>query len=791
MKYKNIRGLMAVLLLAASITGCAVTVPEKNIVKESQTKDSTKAGKKATTGEIADYFIQASSKYAQTADRSVILKGINESEQTTQLQMLVIASRTFGELPAPVGNAARIAAPAPDLNKVPEWAKEEMENLSREGILAASDLFQTSGAGEENIMDQPVTLKDAQKIAARFYAVLGTNPKDDFYTAVNQQQLSSLEIPEGSETAGGSASVTANTERQLKELILEIVNGTEEYAKGSPEQKIRDLYNNYENTGARNREGIEPLKKYLHAVDQAGSFSELYKTIAQSVNELGNFANGLIPGIPVTDTKDSTRKVLQLMTQVPGLPKEDYEKTDGAEYKEYRELIIEELIAVGESQKNAETYADDILKIEKILVENIEEQDESGEIKEQKYYTMKTLDKMMPQAKISELLKGIGLNPDVKMIVFDDKQFAAYTKLFTEENLETFKAMEKIALLTGYSSYLSQDLAEKFGTSGILSADIAIQNFLSEELGQIYVNRYFPAESKEEIEKMVKMQVDTFKERINRLEWMEESTKKEAVKKLDALTVLIGYPDEWEMNHAEIRGAAEGGSYFENVASSETAKWNRYLEELEKPVDPGSFPLAAYTVNASASRNTNTLIFPAGILQAPFYDKDASFETNLGAIGSTIAHEITHIFDDGGAQFDAEGNKKDWWAEKDYKHFKGLCQKTIDFYDGHEAAPGIAANGKGTLSENIADIGGIACGLEILSKMENPDYDAFFKSYTNQWVRVADYDTLTERAQTDEHAPNNLRCNLVLSNFQKFYDTYGIKKGDGMYVAPEDRITIW
>ena len=162
-----------------------------------------------------------------------------------------------------------------------------------------------------------------------------------------------------------------------------------------------------------------------------------------------------------------------------------------------------------------------------------------------------------------------------------------------------------------------------------------------------------------------------------------------------------------------------------------------------------------------------------------------------GAIGSTIAHEITHMFDDGGAQYDARGNLRDWWTKEDYSHFQKLCKKAEDFYEGHEAVPGAVADSKENLSENIADIGGIACGLEILSTMENPDYDAFFRSFANQWAKVADYDTLAELAQTDTHAPNKLRCNLVLSNFQEFYDTYGISEGDGMYTAPEDRIQIW
>lgn len=785
---KKFKKFMAAFLAVTVLTGCSIPAANKEMPGD-KSERTAEAGAKA--GQLADYFMKVAEGYVQPADRNRVLEGMEENGKATRLQMLVIAGRAFAGLPQPEGNAKRTAPPAPDLTEMPDWAQGALQNLSDGGILAASDLKDIETGKEDSMSEMPVSMRDARIIAARLYAAFGTDLKDDFYTAVNGSGLNTLEIPEGQDTAGGSASVTASTDEQLKNLILEIVNSGEDYPKGSPKQKIRDLYQTYENTDTRSREGIEPLQKYLDAVEQASSFSELNAAIAQSVRELGNFANGLLPGIPVTDTKDSSRKVLQLMTMVPGLTAKDYENPEAEAYKEYRTSLISQLMAAGENPQDAKLHADGILKIEKELAESMEGQEESGEITEKKYYTPELLDEMMPQAKLSELLAGVGLEKDVKMIVFDDKQFETFSKWFTDENLELFKAMQKIALLTGFSSFLSDDLAKQFGTAGIQSADMAVQYYLSEELGKLYTERYFPAESKAEVEKMTALIIDTFKKRVQRLEWMEEKTKKEALKKLDTLTVLIGYPDEWQMNHADIQGIEEGGSYFKNVAASEVAKWDNQLKELQNPVNPRKFSLTAYTVNAAASRSTNTIIFPAGILQAPFYDKNASFEANLGAIGSTIAHEITHMFDDGGAQYDAKGNVADWWEDADYSHFQKLCRKVEDFYNGCEAAPGIAAGGKETLSENIADIGGIACTLDILSEMENPDYDAFFRSYANQWMRAADYETLKELADTDMHAPNNLRCNLVLSNFQEFYDTYGIQEGDGMYTAPEDRITIW
>ncbi len=795
-----------------------------------------------TTGQLADYFLRASDDYNPGADRSAVLGGLSETEQATRLRMFVIASRAFGDLPVPTGSGKNTAPPPVELTGAPEWAWSALRNLSDGGILAAADLGlselevtpenadtdapitdsegmaspeaeMTEGkeadpaklsdtksaasdeGGGNDIMNAPVTRKDAEIVAQRFFQAFGTNLKDNFYTAVNKSGMDALELPEDGSTVGGSSTVTANMDKQLHDLILEIVNSGEDYPMGSPEQKIRDFYNSVLAVEARSTAGVKPLHKYLDAVDAARSFTELNAAIALAVNELGNLGNGLFPMVSVTDTQDSGKKVMQLMTLTPMFSPEDYADGDNEMVKEYRAGLISQLLAAGESKSEAERLADGLLRMEKTLAEHASGMEELGSLQsQQNRYTPASLDELMPQARPSELFAAIGLKSDANMQVFDDQQFAAYARWFTEENLDLFKAMQKSALVSGFSRYLSQELAETFGYERGTpeeAANEAVQTFLSEELGRLYVERYFPAESKAEVEKMVRMMIDAFKTRIGRLDWMEETTKQEAVRKLDSITVMIGYPDQWDFNNADIKGLAEGGSYFTNVAASEADKWQKAVRGLDEPVNPRRFPMAAFTVNAAASRNTNTLIFPAGVLQAPFYDKNASFEANLGAIGSTIAHEITHMFDDGGAQYDATGTVRNWWTEGDYAHFQELCAKAEAFYDGCEAAPGIPVDGKETLSENISDIGGIACGLEVLSNMEDPDYDAFFRSFAKQWLRVGSYETLAELAQSDLHAPNILRTNRVLSNFQEFFDTYGIGPGDGMYVAPGDRITIW
>ncbi|MBU9728967.1 M13-type metalloendopeptidase [Diplocloster modestus] len=724
---------------------------------------------------------------ASDLDLNILVMTSETTSETSEFEPLSASAPKAADQDTPSADKeGTTAAPSTDMA---DSVEADPARLSDTMVSASED-----NSGNDK-MNAAVTQKDAEILAQRFFQAFGTNLKDNFYTTVNKSEMDALKIPADGSAAGGSSAVTSATNRQVHDLILEIVNSGRDYPQGSSEQKIRDFYMSILALEQRNAAGIEPLRKYLDAVDAAQNFSGLNAAIAQTVRELGNLGNGLFPMVAVTDTQDSSRKVMQLMTLTPMFSQEDYADSDNEMIKEYRASMVDQLVAAGESQAEAERLADGILRMEKDLAENASSPEElSSLLSQTNRYTPESLDQLMPEAKPSELIHAIGLKSDFLMEVFDDKQFAAFAAWFTEENLDLFQALQKIALITGYSRSLSQELAENHGYQGDdyeEAANEAVQSYLSDELGQLYVERYFPAESKSEIEEMVHLLTEAFKTRIGRLDWMDQTTKQEAIKKLDSLTVLIGYPDKWNFNSAEIRGVYDGGSYFSNMAASEADKWQNMVKGLDEPIDPRRFPMAAFTVNAAASRNTNTLIFPAGILQSPLYDQNASFEANLGAIGSTIAHEITHLFDDGGAQYDATGTVRNWWTDEDYTHFQELCQKAETFYNGYEAAPGIPTDGKETLSENIADIGGIACGLEILSSRQNPDYDAFFRSYARYWIKVAGYDTLSELAQTDQHAPNILRANRVLSNFQEFFDTYGIVPGDGMYVAPEDRIVIW
>lgn len=442
----------------------------------------------ATIGQLADYFLAAADDYNPEASRERVLEGFDRNARATRLEMFVLASRAFGKLPAPEGHAKNIAPRPADLTGAPEWARADLKNLADGGALAASDLgfealaapagaaaegeapaegiaeaeasledlmdLQAAANAKSHAMADAATLRDAQIVAARFFALSGTNPKDDFYTAVNKEGLDALKVPAGAETAGGSSAVTENTNRQLRELILEIVNSAEAFPQGSARQKIRTLYQNVLDLEARNRAGIEPLRKYLDAVDAARNFSELNAAVALAVNELGNMANGLWPMVAVTDEKDSSRRIMQLYLMPPYLSQSDYDDPDSALMQEYRKTMVRQLTAVGESEEDAQRHVDGLLRMERGLAGAMSSAEELADPQRTAVrYTMAKLDEMMPQAKPSELFTAIGLKPETPMQYFDDQWLAHYAAWCTEDNLELFQSLQKIALFRATASF--------------------------------------------------------------------------------------------------------------------------------------------------------------------------------------------------------------------------------------------------------------------------------------------------------------------------------------------------
>lgn len=816
------RLLAAVLCASMFLTACGTG--------KSGNKSSTdmSGSKEVTMGEAADYLLAAASGYNKNLPKREELMdnlyGLQEKDKASKIQVLIMLSQAFGELPQPKGNNARLADKEVSLEGVEEWAREPLEKLKAAGVLAASDLKAKEAAGEqetagtseqekeqtkeessETVRDQAVTeepgkdsgtkessdnretvtVRQLENLVRRIYALYGTELKDDFYAQVNKNDLDTKEIPAGETDAGGTYDQTIKVQKQINSIIKEIVEGSG-YEPGSREDKIKKFYESAVDFQKRNALGAEPIKKYMDAIDSAASLEELNKAQELALKEIG--CGGLLQIAYMNDSRDNQKTAATLSPPVEPM-----------QFGEDDEHLIKLLVLTGESEEQAKEHVKAYREMEK----EISDTDPGKE--SVRFVTVEELEKILPGVDVGALIKANGDDMPKELCLMSPAIFEKCGEILQKTAyLDAVKTSLKLGIITTTYTYLSKDFLDAFdeynqksmgqAAGNSTPEEIAyamVQNILGDYIDQYYAEKYFSPEAKKDVEKMVHRFIEVYKERISKLEWMGKATKEAAIEKLDKMKFFIGYPDQWSNRMEELEVT---DNYFRNMveAAEIMAQANRKEAEAKNKGEQENYmKIPVATVNAYYDQYSNTMCFPAGILQAPMYDVNASLEENLGGIGTTIAHEISHAFDNNGAKFDAKGQQKDWWTKKDYKAFEKLCGKTVDFYDRWESAPGVVINGKQTLGENIADIGGVACALEVLKKEKNPDYDKFFKSYATGWLKCTTRERAESLAEVDEHSPSNLRVNRVLVNFQEFYDTYDIKEGDGMYVAPKDRIEIW
>lgn len=464
------------------------------------------------------------------------------------------------------------------------------------------------------------------------------------------------------------------------------------------------------------------------------------------------------------------------------------------------------LVVSGEKESTAKALAEKIYEMEKVLASVSLDPHEQGDVN--KYYnpySIQQFDDMFKTVDMKQVLKSMKVDSADKVIVFDVKLAQKGAELLTDTNLNVLKAYSKVQLLMATGGLLSDEFGDAanefaatlYGVTGEKTdQDIAVAkttSTMSGYLEQMFAEQHFSPEAKEDVEQMVDKLIATYEERIKSLDWMSETTKAKAIKKLDTMIVKIGYPDKWDttLDKVAIKTYDEGGSLFSNTFTVTKAYIDNTKAKLDKPVDRTQWVTSVYTVNAFYNALNNEITFPAGILQAPFYDINAKPEENYGAIGMIIGHEISHAFDNNGSAYDENGNANNWWTEEDFKKFEEKNQKLIEFYNAIEIIPGVLNDGQLTLSENGADLGGMAASLQVVSQMSNPDYKAYFESNAEMWKSTTTKEFAAMLSKNDVHSANKVRVNRTIVNFQEFYDTYGIKPGDGMYIAPEDRVSIW
>lgn len=634
-------------------------------------------------------------------------------------------------------------------------------------------------------------------------------PGDNFFRYVNGKWYDTAQIP-ASQAGVGTYMFMNYPQRIRLQNILDSVSHATNTA-GSIEQKIGDFYASGMDTTTVNKRGYDPVKPTLSAIDNITDVSSLLKFLA---DETKVYNTSLIYFGVGPDNKNSSMNIAHIYQAGIGLPERDYYfSTDPQSiaiqqaYKKYLATLFELTgVDAAGAMKNAEL----VYNIEKQLAASHRTNEELRDVNAN-YNKMAVADlaKKEPNIGWSTYLDNIGAKTDS----IDVSQPGYYEKLNTlikSVPLNDWKVYLKAYTLNNYAGLLSKpfvDAAFEYNKvisgqaeqkpRGEIMAD-AVDNSLGEALGQLYVKKYFSEDAKKRMLELVNNLQKSFEARINKLDWMSDSTKQKAKEKLYAITKKIGYPDKWR-DYSNVTVARD--KYFENVVSANANNYQYNLAKLNKPVDKTEWFTTPSTVTAYYNPFANEIVFPAGILQAPYFDDAADDALNYGGIGMVIGHEMTHAFDDQGAQFDKNGNVENWWTKDDYAKFKTKTQQVIDLYSSFTVLDSVHIKGANTVGENTADVGGVAIAYDAFKLTKQgkdtatlggftPD-QRFFISVARIWrVKMKD-EFLRLWINNNPHSPPMWRVNGPLMNNPHFYDAFNIQPGDKMYLADSARIHTW
>lgn len=602
-----------------------------------------------------------------------------------------------------------------------------------------------------------------------------------------------------------------NNREQLKGLIVEIAAG--QNAQGTIGQKIGDIYKLAMDSVKLNADGVTPIQADLEKIASVKDKSEIVPLMAELAH------SGVFPYFSFyvgADIMDSKSNLFQLYQGGISLgEKEYYLDNDDVTVNirnKYKEHIVKMFQLAGfdeaAAKKKMEAVMDIETRIAKASFSAVEQRNPAAN-----YHKMSLdeLKKEIPGIDWDAFLNGIGVKGVTELSVSQVDPIKEVEKIINSLPVENQIAYMQWSLIDRAAGYLSDDLvAQYFDFYGkTLSgkqtnqprwkrAVSTVNGVLGEAVGQMYVEKYFPAAAKERMVQLVKNLQTALGERIRNLEWMGDSTKIKAIEKLNSFYVKVGYPDKWR-DYTGLN--IEKDSYWANVKRATEFELDYMLSKAGKPVDRDEWGMTPQTVNAYYNPTTNEICFPAGILQYPFFDMNADDAFNYGAIGVVIGHEMTHGFDDQGRQFDKDGNLKDWWTAEDAKRFEERAQVMVNFFDSIQVLPGLNANGSLTLGENIADHGGLQVSFQafknatkdapLLVKDGFTPEQRFFLSYAGVWAGNIRDEQIRLQTKSDPHSLGRWRVNGALPQIGAWYDAFGIKEGDPMYLAPEKRVSIW
>ncbi len=664
--------------------------------------------------------------------------------------------------------------------------------------------------------DKSVTTKKIKETVVKTginLALMDTliSPKEDFFSYVNGTWIKNNEIPDDRTRWGSFDELRKNTDADVLAILEKEMNNSNLDAQSDSGKAVL-LYKSILNTDARNKAGISPLKPYLEKINAITNITDLQNYLTEMEPKGGA---GFFESYINADSKDSNKNVVYLGAGHLGLPNRGYYVKNDEDSKEKRAKyvthITKMLQILGDTKEEATKQAVQILAFEtKMAIPRLDKVERRDARKRYNPTAITDLQKMVPVIKWNTYFEKLGIKTDT-VILSQLKYTKALKNLLEPENVSDWKAYLRWKALNSAASFLSEETEKlnwEFYSKTLRGAKkqrpqteralASVNRMLGEALGKLYVAKKFPPEAKQKAQSMIVNVLDAFETRIKNVSWMSKETKLKAIEKLKATTVKIGYPDKWK----DYSKLAIGESYFKNRLNSAKWRFDKNIAKLNKPVDKTEWHMNPQTVNAYFNPSNNEIVFPAAILQPPFYDYKADDAVNYGGIGAVIGHEISHSFDDSGARYDKNGNLNDWWTKKDLSQFEALGKKLAEQYDAIEVLPGIFINGKFTLGENIGDLGGVnvaydALQLEFLKngKPENiagfTAEQRYFMSWATIWRSKYRDEALKNQIKTDPHSPGMVRAAQPLKNVEAFYKAFDIKKGDKGYLSPEKRVKIW
>ncbi|MEI8111815.1 MAG: M13 family metallopeptidase [Chitinophagia bacterium] len=637
------------------------------------------------------------------------------------------------------------------------------------------------------------------------------HPGDNFFRYANGNWLKTTQIPEDQSGWGSFFTLYDNNLKKLRVILDDVASQSN--AKGSAAQKVGDFYASGMDTIAIEKKGFEPLQSVLAKIAAVKNYSELVQLMGSEMKQ-ANSDFSLIGYYVAADEKNSSRNMLILVQTGLSLPEKSYYTKTDSITKNIRDQFVKNIVRyfvlTGTDSALATKKANEILALEtKIAATHLSPVELRDPIRNYNKMSVTALQQLSPQFNWPALLATMEIKAD-SVNVSQPNYYAAVSKLLASEPIEVWKQKAAYDYISNNAGYLSKSFRDARFEFGKVFSGLTVQpprwktmvqrtdEGLQDLLGQLYVEKYFPPAAKKRMDELVNNLQIAFRKRIQGLEWMSDTTKAAAQNKLSAFIKKIGYPEKWK-SYDDV--TIQRDNFFGNMQSIRKHDLAENLKKIGKPVDKTEWGMTAPTVNAYYNPTFNEIVFPAGILQSPFFSAEADDAINYGAIGLVIGHEMTHGFDDQGRQYDADGNLKDWWQPSDGTKFTQKAQGVVQQYNGYKVLDSLPVNGQLTLGENLADIGGLAIAWDAFQLTEQAKAgklvdgftpaQRFFLGFAQAWRIKNRPENVRTGISVDPHSPEEFRVLGPLSNFDPFYSTFGVTEKNAMYKKPADRAKIW